>query len=70
MDIKDFMKNNPEFDSHRRRRKSWKGYAVYHVWAKKDKFACVGYPQFALDDGETIRLAELDEILELMKSYS
>lgn len=67
--IKDFMKNHPEFDSHRKRRKSWKGYAVYHVWAKADKDSCVGYPQFALDDGETIRLAELDEIHELMKFY-
>ena len=69
MTIMDFMKNHPEFDSNRKRR-NWNGFSVYHIWAKANKGACVGLPQFALDDGKTIRLADTDEIFKIMDFYS
>ena len=69
MTIKDFLKDQTTFDSYRKRR-NWNGFIVYHIWAKVNKGACVGLPQFALDDGKTIRLADTDEIFKIMDSYS
>ncbi len=69
MTIKDFLKTQSTFDSYRKRQ-NWNGFTVYHIWAKANKGACVGLPQFALDDGKTIRLANTDEIFQIMDFYN
>lgn len=65
MTIKDFLKEQTTFDSYRKRR-DWNGYIVYHIWAKANKGACVGYPQFALEKKGEIRLANIEEIHAIM----
>ena len=45
----------------------WNGYMVYHVWAKKDEGACIGYPQYALEKDGVFRFAELEEIHAIMR---
>lgn len=41
---------------------------VYHVWAKKDEGACVGYPQYALEKNGSFSLAEVEEIHAIMRN--
>lgn len=69
MTIKDFLKDQTTFDSYRKRQ-DWNSFSVYHIWAKANKRACVGLPQFALADGKTIKLADTDEIFKIMDFYS
>ena len=69
MTIKDFLEFQTTFDSYRKQC-DWNDFTVYHIWAKSNKGACVGLPQFALDNGTTIRLADTDEILKIMDFYS
>lgn len=66
MTIREFIKENDYFDRYRSRG-TWNGYMVYHVWAKKDEGACVGYPQYALEKDGLFRLAELKEIHAIMR---
>lgn len=66
MTIREFIKNNDYFDRYRSKG-IWNGYMVYHVWAKKDEGASVGYPQYALEKDGVSRLAEFNEIHEIMK---
>lgn len=65
MTLQEFMKNN-DFD----RQKfavNWNGFECYSVWNKRDEGAIVGYPQYALIRDDTIRLANLEEILKIMR---
>lgn len=66
MTIRDFIKANDESFDRYRSRGTWKGYSVYHVWARRNDGCCVGLPQFALEKDGKFRLANTDEIFEIM----
>ena len=51
MTIREFVKKSFEYD-HYRKQGTWGKYTVYHVWNKKWEGAKIGYPHFALVDGE------------------
>lgn len=68
MTIREFIKvNKDDFDRYRTRG-NWNGYKVYSVWAKRNEGGCVGYPQYALEKDGIFRLAEFEEIREIMKT--
>ena len=66
MTIREFIKaNHSDYDRYRSRG-NWNGYNVYHVWAKRNEGCVVGLPQFALEKDGKFRLANTDEIFEIM----
>lgn len=66
MTIREFIQiNHSDFDRYRTRG-NWNGYTVYSVWAKRNEVGIVGLPQFALEKDEKFRLANTDEIFEIM----
>ena len=68
MTIQDFIeKNKPNFDTYEAR-PDWKEYKIYSVWLKAHEGACVGYPQYALEKNNKIRLSTLEETLAIMKN--
>ena len=58
MTIREFVKKSIEYD-HYRKHGTWGKYTVYHVWNKEWEGAKIGFPHFALVDGENIRIATL-----------
>ena len=46
----------------------WNDYNVYEVWLKSCEYSCTGYPQYALEKDGEIRLSELEETIEIMRS--
>ena len=67
MTIQDFIKENKtDFDTYEAR-PDWKGYRIYSVWLKAQEGACVGYPQYALEKDNKIRLSTLEETIDIMK---
>jgi len=68
MTIQEFIKaNKTDFDQYEAR-PDWNGYKVYLVWLKANEGACVGYPQYALEKDNKIRLSTLEETLAIMES--
>lgn len=65
MTIREFVKKSFEYD-HYRKRGTWGMYTVYEVWNKKWEGAKIGFPHFALVDGENIRIATSDETMKIM----
>lgn len=65
MTIQEFTKAN-NFDKYKFSVK-WGDYDCYSVWNKKWEGACIGYPHYALVKDDTIRLANLEEILKIMR---
>ena len=53
MTIREFVKKSFEYD-HYRKHGAWGKYTVYHVWNKEWEGAKIGFPHFALVDGENI----------------
>jgi len=67
MTIQEFIKENKDsFDSYEKR-PEWNGYKVYLVWMKAFENSLTGYPQYALEKYEKIRLSTLDETIQIMK---
>ena len=67
MTIQDFIEENKtDFDTYEAR-PDWKDYKVYSVWLKANEGACIGYPQYALEKDNTIRLSILEETIAIMK---
>ena len=62
---REFVKRSIEYD-HYRKRGTWGKYTVYYVWNKAWEGAKIGYPHFALVDGENIRLANHNETMKIM----
>ena len=68
MTIQEFIKaNKTDFDQYEAC-PDWNGYKVYLVWLKANEGACVGYPQYALEKDNKIRLSTLEETLAIMES--
>lgn len=68
MTIQGFLEENKtDFDTYEAR-PNWKDYKVYSVWLKANEGACVGYPQYALEKNNKIRLSTLKETLAIMES--
>lgn len=65
MTIREFVKKSIEYD-HYRKQGTWGKYTVYHVWNKEQEEAKIGFPHFALVDGENIRIANSDETMKIM----
>ena len=65
MTIREFVKRSIEYD-HYRKRGTWGKYTVYYVWNKAWEGAKIGYPHFALVDGENIRIANHNETMKIM----
>lgn len=66
MIIQDFIKiHSTDFDAYEAR-PDWKGYKVYLVWLKAHEGACVGYPQYALEKDNKIRLSTLEETIAII----
>ena len=65
MTIREFVKKSIEYD-HYRKHGTWGKYTVYNVWNKKWEGAKIGFPHFALVDGENIRIANPDETMKIM----
>ena len=59
--------HNTDFDTYRAE-PDWKGYKVYLVWLKAQEGACVGYPQYALEKDDKIRLSTLEGTIAIMKT--
>lgn len=68
MTIREFVKKSFEYD-HYRKHGTWGKYTVYHVWNKEWEGAKIGFPQFALVDGENIGIATSDETMKIMGLY-
>ena len=68
MTIQGFLEENKaDFDTYEAR-PDWKEYKVYSVWLKTNEGACVGYPQYALEKNNKIRLSTLKETLAIMEA--
>lgn len=65
MTIREFVKKSFEYD-HYCKHGTWGKYTVYHVWNKEWEGAKIGFPHFALVDGENIRIANSDETMKIM----
>ena len=65
MTIREFIKENDYFDRYRSRG-IWNGYKVYYVYAQRNEGLIVGLPQFALEKDGKFRMANPDEIFEIM----
>lgn len=66
MTIREFIKSNKEFFNRYRSRGTWNGYQVFYVWNFRDEGCCVGLPQFALEKNGQFRMADTDEIFEIL----
>lgn len=68
MTIQEFIKlHNTDFDRYKPC-SDWNDYKVYSVWLKAQEGACVGYPQYALEKDNIIRLSTLKETIAIMRS--
>lgn len=65
MTIREFVKHSIEYDRYRKHG-TWGKFMVYHVWNKEWEVAKIGFPHFALVDGENIRIANHDETMKIM----
>lgn len=65
MTIREFIKAHKNQFDHYRSYGTWKNYKVYCIWRKEDEGA-KGYPTFALDDENTIKLSAQDEVFLIM----
>lgn len=65
MTIREFIKENDYFDRYRSRG-TWNGYNVYYVYAQRNQGLIVGLPQFALEKNGKFKMANPDEIFEIM----
>ena len=66
MTIREFIKHSIEYD-HYRKHGPWGKYMVYDVWNKEWEGSKIGFPHFALVDGENIRIANNDETMKIMR---
>jgi len=68
MTIQDFIgEHSADFDIYEVR-PDWHGNKIYSVWLKSNEGACVGYPQYAIDNGKTIRLSTIEETIAIMET--
>ena len=61
----EFVKHSIEYDRYLKHG-PWGKYFVNHVWNKEWEGAKIGFPHFALVDGENIRIANHDETMKIM----
>ena len=67
MTIQHFIElHNTDFDKYEAC-PDWEGYKVYSVWLKAQEGTCVGYPQYALEKDNKIRLSTLEETIAIME---
>lgn len=45
----------------------WNGYNVYEAVYNFSESTTIGYPDYALVKGEEVRLADIDEVFEIMR---
>jgi len=67
MTIREFIKKNDYFDRYRSRG-TWNGYNVYYVYDQRNEGLIVGLPQFALEKDGKFRMANPDEIFEIISN--
>ena len=68
MTIEEFVDNSEDFDMYEYKLK-WNDYNVYEVWLKSCEYSCTGYPQYALEKDDEIRLSELEETIKIMDAF-